>query len=311
MSGSRVDEKDSSGMQMRPPSQDPADESAQVTAVVDCSAMRLGDRMACAWMAQQRHRATGERFALIDRHPALSRDFPLPRYFGETFVDWSEAQIAAAALPRWEMGNLWLTAPNAFAANPQAGRFETLPAAIVAQAHELAAATPAGRPRILVHVLDDAPYNMARRWRRKDADALCDELRRLGGHVVLLNPASAQFIGGFERMLAEMLAADLFIGGDTGPSHVFALLCADKPQVAVYPSMRKDQRKFAADQARLGLPQAWSSLPLRPALRVIEMKRRLALIWHERQLLLRRPGLFDGRDVARQVMAELAAHTKG
>ena len=293
------------------PSQDEPDDTRQVSAFVDCSTMRLGDRMACAWMAQQRHRATGERFALIDRHPTLARDFPLQRYFGKTFVDWSEARIAGAALPAWDMGNLWLTVTNAFAANPQAGHFETLPAAIAAQARELAASTPAGKPRILVHVLDDAPYNMARRWRRKDADALCNELRRLGGHVVLLNPASAQFIGGLERMLAEMLAADLFIGGDTGPSHVFALLCADRPQVAVYPSMQKDQRKFAADQARLGLAQPWSSLPLRPALRVITMKRRLALIWHERQLLLRRPGLFDGRDVARQVMAELAAHVKG
>ena len=64
-----------------------------------------------------------------------------------------------------------------------------------------------------------------------------------------------------------------------------------------------------ADQELLALP--WDSLPKRPALRVITMKRRLALIWHERQLLLRRAGLFDGRDVARQVMAELAAHTKG
>ena len=287
-----------------------ATEIDRITAVVDCSTMRLGDRMACAWMAQQRHRASGERFALIDRHPTLARDFPLQRYFGETFVDWSEARIAAAALPAWDMGNLWLTVTNAFATNPQAGQFETLPAAITAQARELAASTPAGKPRILVHVLDDAPYNMARRWRRKDADALCDELRRLGGHVVLLNPASAQFIGGFERMLAEMLAADLFVGGDTGPSHVFALLCADKPQVAVYPSMLKDQRKFAADQARLGLALPWNSLPKRPALRVITMKRRLALIWHERQLLLRRAGLFDGRDVARQVMAELAAYAK-
>lgn len=308
MPGSSVDEKDSSGMQTPNPSQRPPEENAQVTAVVDCSTMRLGDRMACAWMAQQRHRATGERVALIDRHPVLARDFPLQRYFGETFVDWSEARIAAAALPTWDMGNLWLTVTNAFATNPQAGQFETLPATITAQARELAASTPAGKPRILVHVLDDAPYNMARRWRRKDAGALCDELQRLGGHVVLLNPASAQFIGGFERMLAEMLAADLFVGGDTGPSHVFALLCADKPQVAVYPSMLKDQRKFAADQARLGLALPWNSLPKRPALRVITMKRRLALIWHERQLLLRRAGLFDGRDVARQVMAELAGH---
>lgn len=298
-------------MQTRNPSQDEPDDDARVTAVVDCSTMRLGDRMACAWMAQLRHRQSGERFALIDRHPVLARDFPLQRYFGETFVDWSEARIAAAALPAWDMGNLWLTVTNAFAANPQAGHFETLPAAIAAQGRELAAATPAGRPRILIHVLDDAPYNLARRWRRKDADALCDELRRLGAEVIVLNPASAQFIGGFERMLAEMLAADLFIGGDTGPSHVFALLCADRPQVAVYPSMLRDQRNFAAEQARLGLTLPWNSLPKRPTLRVIEMKRRRILIWRGWQPLLRRAGFFDGRSIARQAMAELAAHAKG
>lgn len=127
----------------------------------------------------------------------------------------------------------------------------------------------------------------------------------------MLNPASAQFIGSFERMLAEMLAADLFIGGDTGPSHVFALLCADRPQVAVYPSMLRDQQNFAAEQASLGLALPWNSLPKRPTLRVIEMKRRRTLIWRGWQPLLRRAGFFDGRDIAHQAMAELAAHAKG
>lgn len=279
----------------------------RVTAYIDVSEMRLGDRMACAWFAQHRHRLSGERFAAIDRHPTLSADFPLPRYFAKTFVDWTEQQIALAALPQWQQGNLWITVTNAFALAPHAGHFESLPESVTSLALELRAKSPPGRPRVLIHVPDDAPYNLARRWRRKDANQLAEALRRQGCEVVLLNPTAAQFIGGFERMLAEMLAADIFVGGDTGPTHVFALLCADKPQVALYPSMLRDQQNFAHEQASLGLPLPWNSLPKRPDIRVIEMDRRRSLIWRGWQPLIRRTGAFDGLKVARQVMDALAS----
>jgi hypothetical protein len=272
--------------------------------------MRLGDRMACAWFAQHRHRLSGERFALIDRHPVLAEAFPLTRYFNDTFVDWPEQQTREAGLSKWEQGNVWLTVTNEFARDPHAGNFESLPASVTELARDLAAGKQSGHPRVLIHVLDDAPYNLARRWRRKDADCLGRELRRQGCEVVLLNPSAAQFIGGFERMLAEMLAADIFVGGDTGPSHVFAMLCADKPQVAVYPSMRRDQKRCAHAQIRLGYPHPWNSLPKRPDLRVVQMSRKLALLWNGWQPLIRRTGSFDGRAVARQVMAALADRSR-
>ncbi|WP_323824500.1 hypothetical protein, partial [Pseudomonas aeruginosa] len=80
----------------------------------------------------------------------------------------------------------------------------------------------AGRnaPRVLIHQLNDAHYNRARNWHQDDADALTVELRALGLEPRLLNPVPGQFLGGYDEMLAQMLAADLFIGGDTGPSHL-------------------------------------------------------------------------------------------
>lgn len=285
-------------------------EAGPVTAFLDCTDMRLGDRMACTWFAQHRHRLSGERFAVIDRHPVLARDFPLPHYFGETYVDWPEQRILDAGLPRWLQGNIWITATNAYDRAPRAGCFETLPASVTELAGKLMADKQSGRPRVLIHVLDDAPYNLARRWKRKDANRLGEELRRQGCEVILLNPSAAQFIGGFDRMLAEMLAADIFVGGDTGPSHVFAMLCADKPQIALYPSMLRDQRNFAAEQKQLGLPLPWNSLPKRPDLRVIEMDCKRSLIWRGWQPLIRRTGSFDGRAVARQVMAALADRSR-
>ena len=89
---------------------------------------------------------------------------------------------------------------------------------------------------------------------------------------VVLNPARGQFLGGYRRLLAEMLAADAFIGGDTGPSHVWALLRPDMPQVAIYPDDAKDERSWATVQKALGLPLPWSSLPLRPGVQVFRMK---------------------------------------
>ncbi|HEY4080981.1 MAG TPA: hypothetical protein VGM81_09810 [Burkholderiaceae bacterium] len=234
----------------------------QASAYIDVSDMRLGDRMACAWWAQQRRLNEGLHFALLDRNLKLSERFSLAEYFPLTFNELDATQIAELKLPQWDQGNLWLTVSNAFAKTPVAGHFEHLPPAVQQRAAELGAGKT--RPRVLIHQLNDAPYNPARNWLQADADALTPALSALGFEVVLLNPKAKKFLGGYAEMLAQMLASDAFIGGDTGPSHVFALLCADKPQLAIYPDMARDQQLFEPERVELGLERLWSSMPLRP-----------------------------------------------
>ncbi len=269
---------------------------------VDCTELRLGDRIALAWYAQHRRLESGLRVGVVDAHATLAAKFALPRYFPDTFAPVA-GDPAAQGLESWDHGNLWLTAANAFASSRRAGHFEQVPESVRACARTLR--RTAAR-RILIHVLDDASYNFARNWKRRDATALGKRLQELGADVVLLNPAPNCFIGNFERMLAEMLACDLFIGGDSGPSHVFALLCPDRPQISIYPNMARDRETYAGLQQALGLPLPWNSLPLRPDLNVVELAARRTLAWKGVRPRIRPVGRFAPGRVA-SLATELVA----
>ena len=108
-------------------------------------------------------------------------------------------------------------------------------------------------------------------------------------------------------MLAEMMAADLFIGGDTGPSHVFAMLRGGAPQTAVYPDMSKDRAGYAGEQARLGLPLPWSSLPFQPFLDVVQLRKSKRIVRNVRGWGIQSVGRFRPAQVAALALARLGA----
>lgn len=269
--------------------------------LVDVSTMRLGDRMACAWWAQERRLKEGVRFAVVDRQERLAQEFSLPRYFPATF----EPAESDSRLPVWDPGNLWLTVTQAFHDSRRPGHFEALPEEVLRRARELRQASL--RQRLLVHVLDDAPYNRARNWSRSSVAGLKQVLSGLPIDCVLLNPQPGIFLGSYDEMLAQMLAADLFIGGDTGPSHVFAMLCPEKPQLAIYPDMRRDQARYAAEQASRGLAHAWNSLPKRPGLDVLTLRPSRQWEWEGWRPHWRRAGLFAPGQVRQWVEERLQA----
>lgn len=271
---------------------------------VDCSELRLGDRMALAWLAQHHRLRTGMRVAVVDRHERAGLSFSLPDFFPRTFADLTPAEIEARRLPLWDPGNLWLTAANAFAQCQETGHFEALPdlvSTLLAAIRTLSSP----RPRVLIHVLDDANYNFRRNWTRTDAHGLAVALGGAAIDVVILNPVPGTFVGGFERMLAEMLAADLFIGGDTGPSHVFAMLRGGASQIAIFPDMARDQVAYAAEQLRWNLPLPWSSLPFQTHLDVVRLKKRKRLVREAGGWRLQSVGRFDPAQVAALASARL------
>ncbi len=261
---------------------------------IDVSDMRLGDRMASIWWAQRRRLDEGLRFVAIDTNQMLREQFSLPRFFPQTFAELPPEQ--AAQLPRWDQGRLWLTVTNAFAQRPLAGHFEHLPPAILDRAAALAAGKT--RPRVVIHQLNDAHYNRARNWHQDDADALPPALEALGFEARLLNPQRGQFLGGYDEMLAQMLAADAFIGGDTGPSHVFSMLCPDKPQLGLYPDMGAERRLYAPLQRELGLALPWDTRPKRPQLALLTLER--SHQWVRWRGIVRpfHIGRFDAREAA-------------
>ena len=271
---------------------------------VDCSDLRLGDRMALAWLGQHIRKRTGKRLAVLDRATLAALPIALPAYFPETFAALAPADIDARRLPHWDTGNLWLSATNAFEACRETGCFEAMPAVVV----ELLAAIrrlASPRPRVLVHILDDATYLFKKNWRRAEAEALVVLLRAAGLDVIVLNPSPGSFLGDFDRMLAEMLAADLFIGGDTGPSHVFAMLRGGAPQIVIVPDMTKDRATYAPEQARMKLPWPWCSLPFQNDLGVVQLARRKRFVRDTTGLRLQSVGHFDPAEVAALACARL------
>lgn len=275
---------------------------------IDVSNMRLGDRMASTWWAQRRRLDEGLRFAAVDENRMLKGQFSLPRFFPQTFVELPPERLAQ--LPRWDQGNLWLIVTNTFARKPLAGHFEQLPATILDRAQVLSAEK--SRARVLIHQLNDAQYNRARNWQQDDADALSAAVEALGFEARLLNPKRGTFLGGYDEMLAQMLAADAFIGGDTGPSHVFAMLCPDKPQLALYPDMGHDQRCYTALQHDMALELPWNSLPKRPNLHALTMKKSHQWVLRRWYPWPFRVGRFDAAEVATllaQAMGDSSAAT--
>lgn len=283
--------------------------SGAIGTYIDCSDMRLGDRMACAWWAQRRRQRTGQRFGLLDRNRLLREAFDLSEFFPETFQAVTADEVASRPLDQWHQGPLWLTARNEFARCALPGHFESVPDDIVQEAHRLRQTAGDARPRVLLHVLDDAAYNRRRNWNIADTQALIGQLKAEGVNLVVLNPTRGQFIGGYRRLLAEMLASDAFIGGDTGPSHVWSLLCPDKPQIAIHPEDSRDAQRWSIVQRALGLPLPWSSLPLRSPLPVVRMKTAPGLKLEFGKFGVRR--VHDSRFSAAEVVASLKAALRG
>ncbi|KAF1047004.1 MAG: hypothetical protein GAK35_00801 [Herbaspirillum frisingense] len=261
--------------------------------------------MASAWYAQHRRLKTGERFGALDRHLLIPEPFPMALYFPDTFTTVTEEDIDRLQLPQWDQTVLWLNATNEFARNPADGFFEHVPESILSAARRLEEGKTAGRPMVLMHVLDDAAYNHKRNWRRADALAVARALEKEGCEVSLLNPEQGKFVGGYQDMMAKMLAADAFIGGDTGPSHLFAQLCPDKPQVAVYPDMTEDQANYRQLQEAQALPLPWNSLPKKRKLAHITLVCARATTWSGFWIKQRKYQRFYPADVLRALLPQL------
>lgn len=69
-----------------------------------------------------------------------------------------------------------------------------------------------------------------------------------------------------EPLLAEMLAADAWVGGCSGRDHLWALLRPQAPQLALWPGAAQEQAGWATVQRGLGLSEPWCRWPFNPGL---------------------------------------------
>ncbi len=112
---------------------------------------------------------------------------------------------------------LFLTAP--LAPPPRAHRAAHWAALASALGWDLPASSPAPRAgrRIVIHAGAGRPVRL---WPRERFDALAAQLRAAGWEVTLLDDTLRDVDG----LLAVLATADRFIGNDSGPGHLAALL---------------------------------------------------------------------------------------
>lgn len=79
---------------------------------------------------------------------------------------------------------------------------------------------PGGRPRAAHIVIHTSAAQPTREWPRERFETVADRLRREGHSVTLLDSRS----GNLDDLLATLAGADRFVGNDSGPGHVAALL---------------------------------------------------------------------------------------
>jgi len=230
----------------------PARGPSGLPTALDLRGLDLGQRLACCWWAQQRHRRTGEQFGLVDTEnarPDLASGFPA------TFTRLCAADLQGDAWSVWHPEPVWLQARNVFERHPQAGAFEAIPAEALAAARQLQAkAGPT--PRVLVDLADVA-----------QRQSVMQILREAGFSVVDVHTDFPDDEGS-SALMGEMLAARAWVGAGQGRDHLWALLRHGAAQIALVPptTSQAQQTAWATVQSGLGLDHPWSAMPLNPQL---------------------------------------------
>lgn len=238
---------------------------------------RIGDKVAVSALIQHEIEEYGHQFVLIDPKWDDFKSFPIRQFFPQIskFVletrnpEEAMEMCLGAGFERLETGNLWITVPSlkldtgftpTMFLPPHAKKFaETITANYKDGTskriidHDI---------RIVNHCLVDAPYNPARnhdanQW-FKFLDRVKDylEQNKINGIIVDVPP----YEWSFQQVIALISLSNIFIGGDTGSTHVAGAL--KKNIVAIYGNSDHDVKAFHEQKEREGRSSEWNSDPL-------------------------------------------------
>ncbi len=213
----------------------------EVTAVYDFKDHRIGDCIGAAYCLDVHHQLTGGRddIGIINRGAIdISKYFPQigAEFCAEPPPEWE-------SLPRFPLGNLWITVPTVKLVNGIRPQMHT---PLDDQHHDVA-----------MHCLTTADYNTG----RNHTPAQFDELERWlkwHGKKVYRVPA----LHTVDEIITEIGRARCFIGGDTGFTHAFAAMHPDRPCIAIYGDHWHDVVAFEEERARMECSSHWCSDPV-------------------------------------------------
>jgi hypothetical protein len=240
---------------------------------------RIGDKVAGAFMVSERVQEHDDEFVLID--PTWDRvdSFPIKQFFPQisNFVfetntpEKAEKLLEEKGFDKLHTGNLWVSAPSLVKDYAEKGvdMYPTMyiPKYIKDFVKSIDATPEDGRPTkkltdfelvIINHCLSNPPYNPNR---RHDPIQWVGLMKRINQYMqdnkidgVMVDVPNYQW--SFSHVIGLISTADIFIGGDTGCTHVAGAL--KKDIVAVYGNSDHDVKAFHVD----GMSSEWCSDPL-------------------------------------------------
>jgi len=223
---------------------------------------KIGDTVAAAYLLRVfKEKNPHARLFIADRGA-----LPVKTYWPSLADEW-QTELGDRWLNHrrlnFEFGNLWIAAPSAF--------HDT---GIMLMARGFPDSYDVG-----VHCLSGAQYNVARNHDRVQFKELVDWLVGIGLRVYVVPPAES---GQDLRTIIEHIGCcKMWIGGDTGFTHVFAATHPKRPLIAIYGNDAHDRAGFEDERLRMrawwepgspaGLSSAWCSDPLSLNLRKFVM----------------------------------------
>lgn len=194
---------------------------------------RIGDKCGSAWMLGTEAHRRGLSVSWVDDRANDLDSFSVAEFFPLL----AERRVFSGETEEFHTGNVWTNGPALF---KQMGRLG-----------ECMMTPPVNVPTydVALHVLTDAPYN----YQRNMNHAQCMELAAwiesdLGLSVWIVPPLGSSAAG----ILNKLSGARMFIGGDTGFSHAYAMMRPDRPLVWFGPDQSQDKASFG---------QEWDSAP--------------------------------------------------
>lgn len=236
---------------------------------------RIGDRIASAYLLSYYKETQGLDYLLIEHtQEALAMNrFPVAKFFPElsdnVIYTNSSDKLYKELTSKFEpmqFHNLWISAPSL----KQDTGYRTkivLPEDVKSFSETIKIEGNERNIRdykcvVINHPLIDAPYNIARnvnlaQW-KKTMNMIRDKYDK-EDVIVIDVPAKGLSV---QQVIGLLSLGDIFIGCDTGFSHLYSALYNYNPIIAIYPDETSDREAFEWEREKYGYSHSWCSDPI-------------------------------------------------
>lgn len=234
-------------------------------------ANKIGDKIASAYLLTYYATQKNEEFLLIDPSYNDHKSFPIKQFFPQLpFVLETNAPIPEGITNNYrhfQTHNLWISAPSLKQDTGYVMKMEipdyikNVASGIVVDENRRKLSSY--KNVIINHPLIDAPYNTARnvdiiQW-KSFMDGLRDKYESEDTVIIDLPIDYSQSV---QHLIAIMSLGTMFIGCDTGFSHIYSAMYPFNPMIGIYPDERPDREAFEHERISGKFSHSWCSDPV-------------------------------------------------